>query len=492
MSIVKLKLLNHAMLQFIECEPGIAQELSDRLTFEVPGAKYMPAVRKKGGWDGHIRLFNRKNGQINAGLYDNIRSYIESSGHTIELEETEFGVPGSKNGVQRKEVVDWINTLTLPWEPYYYQIDAVTHALRHKRAVFVCPTGSGKSYIAYLASRAYLARHQSHILIIVPTTSLVEQLSSDFIEYNASMSDYVQKIYQGHEIEIKKPIVISTWQSIYKLPKEWFAKFGMIIGDECHGFKSKSLTSIMNKSVNAEYRIGLTGTLDDSEVHALVLEGLFGPILQVTTTAKLQAEKVLAPLKIQMLALQYTNEERKSVHKVAYHDEVDFLVAHERRNKLITNLALDLDGNTLILFNYVEKHGKVLHDILDQKIEKGRKLYFVAGETDVKIREAIRGIVEKQSNAIIVASFGTFSTGINIRNIHNIIFASPSKSVIRVLQSIGRGLRISDNGYTTNLYDIMDELKWSGRENFSMKHGNARITIYEREDFVFKIIGMKI
>ena len=221
------------MLQFIECEPGIAQELSDRLTFEVPGAKYMPAVRKKGGWDGHIRLFNRKNGQINAGLYDNIRSYIESSGHTIELEETEFGVPGSKNGVQRKEVVDWINTLTLPWEPYYYQIDAVTHALRHKRAVFVCPTGSGKSYIAYLASRAYLARHQSHILIIVPTTSLVEQLSSDFIEYNASMSDYVQKIYQGHEIEIKKPIVISTWQSIYKLPKKYFES-----GDpyfcECH------------------------------------------------------------------------------------------------------------------------------------------------------------------------------------------------------------------------------------------------------------------
>tara|TARA_B100000035_G_C20678852_1_gene413028 strand:- start:114 stop:548 length:435 start_codon:yes stop_codon:yes gene_type:complete len=138
-----------------------------------------------------------------------------------------------------------------------------------------------------------------------------------------------------------------------------------------------------------------------------------------------------------------------------------------------------------VLFNYVDKHGKPLHNLIRDKA-KDQKVYFVSGETATSDREAIRGIVEKSDGAIVVASLGTFSTGINIRNLHNIIFASPSKSQIRVLQSIGRGLRKSDDGRETMLYDISDDLTWKKRKNYSLLHSEERERIYQKEQFNYK------
>ena len=173
-------------------------------------------------------------------------------------------------------------------------------------------------------------------------------------------------------------------------------------------------------------------------------------------------------------------------------DEIDYIVTNVKRNNFIRNLAVDQKGNTLVLYNYVEKHGKPLFDMIDNKVKDDRKVFFVSGQTDTSDREAIRGIVEKQKNAIIVASLGTFSTGINIRNLHNIIFASPSKSQIRVLQSIGRGLRKSDNGKPTNLYDITDDLSWKSRKNFALIHSEERLKIYEKEKFNHKTYKVDI
>ena len=149
-------------------------------------------------------------------------------------------------------------------------------------------------------------------------------------------------------------------------------------------------------------------------------------------------------------------------------------------------MALDQKGNTLVLYNYVEKHGKPLYDLIKGKADEDRKVFFVSGGTDTTDREAIRNIMERMQNAIIVASLGTFSTGINIRNLHNIIFASPSKSQIRVLQSIGRGLRKSDDGKDTNLYDITDDLSWKSRKNFALLHSEERLKIYDKEKFNYK------
>jgi superfamily II DNA or RNA helicase len=203
-------------------------------------------------------------------------------------------------------------------------------------------------------------------------------------------------------------------------------------------------------------------------------------------------DKKLSQLEIDIILLKYKEEFRRQVSQGKYQDEIDFIVRYPARNNFIANLALDQNGNTLILFNFVEKHGKPLHDLLTEKINNNRKLFYVSGETDVDTRERVREITEKEKNAIVVASLGTFSTGINIRNLHNIIFASPSKSQIRVLQSIGRGLRKSDDGRNTKVFDIADDLQYKSKKNYTLNHAAERIKIYSKEKFSYKLHDINI
>ena len=382
--------------------------------------------------------------------------------------------------------------------PRSYQKTALKHALDARKTLLLSPTASGKSLIIYMLLRYYLEKDSSKkILIIVPTTSLVEQMYTDFDDYSSkddsfNVDEWCHRVYAGKSKTTHDRCVISTWQSLHKLPAASFKHFGMVIGDEAHQFKAKSLTSIMEKCVNAEYRIGTTGTLDGTQTHQLVLEGLFGPVYKVTTTKELMDRKNLAQMDITVLLLKYEDEYCKVVSKNTYQEELDFIVKYHPRNNFISNLALDQKGNTLILFQYVDKHGKPLHDLLTKKIAKGRKLFYVSGETKVDAREKIRSITEKENDAIIVASIGTFSTGINIKRLHNLIFASPSKSQIRVLQSIGRGLRVSGDGINTKVYDISDDLHWKNKKNYTLNHAAERIKIYAKERFKYKLYEVKI
>ena len=292
---------------------------------------------------------------------------------------------------------------------------------------------------------------------------------------------------KGHET---KKIYVSTWQSIYKMQKGYFQQFGMVIGDEAHGFKAKSLTSILTKCTEAGYRYGLTGTLDGTQTHKLVLEGLFGPHKNITTSKELIDRGDLANIKIDILLLKHKEEHCKEVSKMKYQDEVDWIVTSSKRNNFIKNLAIDLKGNTLVLFQYVEKHGEPLFRLINSETDKDRKVFYVSGKTPADTREEIRSITEQESNAILVCSYGTFSTGINIVNLHNIIFASPSKSQIRVLQSIGRGLRKST--LDTTVYDIADDLHWKANKNYTLNHSGERVKIYSKERFKFKIHEVKL
>jgi len=482
---------NYAMLQMVECAPHIVSEISEHFCFEVPGAKFMPAVKKR-IWDGKIRLFNRTNGELNVGLYDSLRKFAGERGYGIKVEEGKYGYPYDKNKVPHMAFQEFIDSLNLPFKPRDYQYDAIVHGIENKRAIILSPTGSGKSFIIYILARWYLAQHNKKLLLIVPTTSLVEQMYKDFYEYGYDVEKNVHRIYSGKDKQTDCPIIISTWQSIYKLGSPWFQQFGCIVGDEVHGFKSKSLSSIMNKSIEAEYRFGTTGTLDGTTVHKLVLEGLFGPTYTSVTTVKLQEDKHLAKLDIDIILLKYKRELCQLTDGRSYQDEIDFIVRYEKRNNFIANLAASLEGNTLVLFNLVDKHGKVLRPLIEDKLKDGQRFFFVSGETKTADREQIRNIVDKQKNSIVLASLGTFSTGINIKNIHNIVFASPSKSQIRVLQSIGRGLRLSDDGSTTRLYDIADDLHIKSKKNFTLLHSAERVKIYSRERFPFKITQVPI
>ena len=229
------------------------------------------------------------------------------------------------------------------------------------------------------------------------------------------------------------------------------------------------------------------GTLDGTKVNKLVLEGIFGPTYKVTKTKDLMDKGQLAELKVIALVLNHPEESKKIVSKYSYQEEIEYLVLNEKRNKLISQLALAQTGNTLVLFQFVEKHGKVLYNQIKQLSKENRKIFFVSGDTKTEDREAIRRITEKEQDAIIVASYGTFSTGINIRNLHNIVFSSPSKSRIRTLQSIGRGLRKGDAKVSCNLFDIGDDLSWKSKKNYTLLHMIERIKIYNEEEFKYKL-----
>jgi superfamily II DNA or RNA helicase len=273
---------------------------------------------------------------------------------------------------------------------------------------------------------------------------------------------------------------------------KFFKQFSFIIGDEAHQFKAKSLIGIMTNLTNAGYRIGTTGTLDGMKTNKLVLEGLFGPVKQVITTKELMDRKDVANFTIKCLILKYDDEICKKAKDFTYQDEIQFLVLNERRNKFISNLAQSLKGNTLVLYQYVDKHGKILYDMINRDVGSSRTTYFIHGDIDADLREQIRKEVENETDSIIIASYGTFSTGINIRNLHNIIFASPSKSRIRNLQSIGRGLRKSDTKSDAVLFDIADNLTYKKHENYTINHFMERLKIYNEEKFRYKIYKIEL
>ena len=471
----------------VDCNDGISYELRDAFTFMVPGAQFSPKFRAK-LWDGKIRLWDVRTKQIYRGLTKHIESFCESREYSCSYEDEEYD-----NEFSLKEAIDFAKSIGCKHEPRDYQIDAFVHAIRNKRCLLLSPTASGKSLIIYLILR-YL-HDQKHIgksLIIVPTVSLVSQLASDFSDYGFDSDSFVHRIYSGQDKETDKPIVISTWQSLHTLPKKFFEQFETVIGDEAHLFKAQSLTTIMTNLINAKYRIGTTGTLDGTKTNKLVLEGLFGPVEKVITTKELMDQKHVADFTIECLILKHPEIICKAAKDFTYQQEIEYLVLNEARNKFIANLGLSQENNTLILYQYVDKHGKILYDMISKKITDDRKVFFIYGKTDVEIREETRRIVENEKRSLIIASYGVFSTGVNIRNLHSIIFASPSKSRIRNLQSIGRGLRKSETKDSAVLFDISDDLSYKKHNNYTFKHFGERIKIYSEEKFKFKIYKISL
>jgi len=484
MTHLTVKKKNEVYITIHSDEEYVHRELADYFTFEVPEAKFLKRNPRYKYWDGTIRLYSPATGDLYHGLMKHVQTWADEKQYIVEYEKNDwYGDIEDDNkfvspaGV--KHFMDKISNI----KPRDYQYKAVYEAIKYNRKLLLSPTGSGKSLMIYAIVRYYAATAKK-ILIVVPTTSLVEQMVNDFVSYGWNADDFIHKIYGGKDKVTDKDIIISTWQSIYKFPKRYFDDIDCVIGDEAHLFKSKSLTGIMTKLHNAKYRFGFTGTLDGSKTHKWVLEGLFGSCDQVTKTDDLIKSGYLSKFRIKILLCKHSSQ-----HFETYHDEIDYLVEHRGRNNLIKNLVKDLEGNTLVLFNYVEKHGEPLYDLINSNVKEDRKVFFVHGGTEVVDREEVRLITEEEDNAVIVASYGTFSTGINIKRLHNIIFASPSKSRIRNLQSIGRVLRKGEGKSIATLYDIADDI---GGQNYTIKHLNERVTIYNEENFKYEVIKINL
>ena len=468
----------------LECEPHILYELQEAFSFDVEGASFSPAYRKK-FWDGKIRLLSTATKTLPAGLTYQLCKWLDRHGYSWDFKDNDFyGTPYEMDERVFEEGVELFMTKISSVAPRPYQVETVFHALKEHRKTILSPTGSGKSLMIYSIAR-YLKSIDKRVIIVVPSKGLVEQMYKDFVDYGWE-EENMHKIYQGHSIDSDAPVTISTWQSIYDLDKKWFRQFDGIIGDECHNFKAKCLGNIMKKLPDAKWRYGFTGTLDGKNVHKLILEGHFGPVYKTTSSSDLMEKGFLAKLNVEIIQLKHHPRSFSN-----YNEEIEYLGEMYERNRFVCNLAKSLSGNVLILFTRVEGHGIPLYNMMSNLTNKPVEL--IHGGTEVLVREKIRSTAESNNDMVLIGSYGTMSTGVNIKNLHHVIFASPSKSRIRVLQSIGRGLRKAKGKDSAMLYDIADDFRAAhGKNNFTLNHLAERIKFYVDENFKYRITEVPI
>lgn len=474
-------------------EQSVLQEIQDCFTFFAEGYKFHPKVRAK-LWDGKLRLakFITKNkAEIYYGLLFEILKFCKNRNYTVKVSEEikNFEAPSTE------ELSNYINSLDIGYKgekltPRDYQTKGFIDAISNKRNLLLSVTSSGKSLIIYGIIR-YLTDKGLKGLVVVPNVSLIHQLHNDFIEYscfnNWDHQNNIHKIFSGQEKHSEKLCHISTWQSLMNVKQNsFFEEYDFLIVDEAHGIKATELTKILERCTNASYRLGLTGTVDNIKANINTLIGLTGPISKLNTTAELMSRKEIADFMIRCLILKYDKDTAKAIRKFKYQEEIKFIVSNAKRNNFIKNLALSLNKNSIILCNFVETHGKVIYELLQNSNKlNGRSVYFIHGGVAGEERERIRQIIETETNAIIVASSSIMSTGVSIKNLHNIIFAISGKSRIRTLQSIGRVLRLHQSKEKAVLYDIVDDLSVGKHKNFTLNHFLERVKMYNQEQFEY-------
>lgn len=491
----------------------VYDKIAKEFTFEVPNSRFHPKV-KAGLWDGKKSLFNKRDRTIYVGLLKHLVDFLDGCGYKTEID----GTVDLPEETTREDADTFTRSLDImaggvAIPPHEHQVDAIHHALDNARCILRSPTASGKSYIIYALTRRYLARG-SRVLVVVPRTSLVEQFYSDFIDYSSangfSVEDHCQRLYSGFEKKFTKDVLFTTWQSIVDNPPEWFTQFDVIFGDEAHEFKADSLIKIMEGTTKIPVKIGTTGSLDGKKINELTLIGLFGPVFSVATTKELQDKGIIVQSQITQVSFCYPEAECKHIatcntklvwddkkHKFAekkvpatYAEELEFLLNHPVRNRLLTEMAVNTKGNSLVMFNHIE-HGRLLESLIREKAPN-RPLFFIDGSVPVSTRESVRMALKTLSGGIVVASYGTTSTGINIPSIEDIIFAHPTKSTIRVLQTLGRGLRLSQGKSVCRLWDVVDDMHWKKRDNFTLTHGRERYAIYASEDLPVRVVELRV
>lgn len=476
-------------------------KIYEHYSFRVPNFRFIPSY-KKGLWDGYIRLFNKGRRVLYKGLLISLLKFLENKNEEIEIDDQLI-----KDFKQKDPdtVFDYLKSIKneLTRTPRDYQIKSILHCCTNLRKIILSPTSSGKSLAIYCTARYYYEKvlnKEDKILVLVPTVGLVNQMEGDFISYEKDnkLKDNIHLIYSGQDKGSDKQIYISTWQSIYKLPKSYFSQFKTVLVDEIHMAEAKSIQSIMEKCINAKYRYGFTGTLKKTVTSKLALQAHFGDVFEATDYKELMEKNFISNMKIYNVIFNYKNipEIYEPAYKETkdYFEEKKYTLKSQIRNKNIIKIVEKLKGNSLVLFQYTD-HGKLLKNIAENS-GKFKEVLYIDGSVKAERRNEIREIMEKNNNVILIASFGTTSTGVNITNIHNLFLASPYKSQIKILQSIGRGLRKHKDKDVLKVFDIVDDLRprkrKRERKNYLLKHWLKRMEIYYAHNFETKIIKITL
>ncbi|EDT7800742.1 DEAD/DEAH box helicase [Salmonella enterica subsp. enterica serovar Berkeley] len=476
----------------VECSDSIHYELRDYFSFEAEGAKFDKRV-KYGSWDGRIRLYQF--GRLPLGLLKTLGLFAKQMSYSIHVDPRLL----EKEDVTKEAINEWIDKLEVysgsdRINPYWYQREAVFQGIHNQRRMLVLPTSAGKSLIATLLSRWYLEHYTGKVLVIVPTTSLVLQMRDDAVDYRLLPYEAIETIMSGSKSKQwgNTLMTVSTWQSACKKPVEWFQQFGMVIVDECHKATAKNITKIVEGMNHCRFKIGMTGSPRESKAHLMSYVGMFGDISKIVSIDQLMEEGQVTKLKINCLFLRYTDEECAAVKGRDYAEEIKYITANPRRNKFVCNLALKLaqKGENVFLMFRSKKHGKMLCEAL-QKVHD--KVYYIDGDVKTDDRDTFKKLAEGETGLICVASYGVFSTGVSIKNLHHVIFGHPVKESTLVRQSIGRTLRKHGSKDIATVWDVVDHLavktksknakKQFSHLNYALKHALERIKIYVSDKF---------
>lgn len=471
----------------IECDSGIAMEINDHFTFYCPGYKFMPKY-KSGLWDGKIRMFDVRNRLFPVGLLFDLIRFLRRM-------EYEISVDRSAMPVNHDQLIEDFQDSVVPSltkVPRDFQESSFERCIKNNRALVLSATASGKSLIIYLLVRFFLDNFDRKILISVPSLGLVRQMKEDFCSYETSprVCEETYQIYSGQKKETEKRVIIATLAMLRTQPASFYSDFSTYICDESHQADTQSVAYIMGKIPHVKYRFGFTGTLDGTKIHELQCKAWFGKVIEASKTIDLIEKGILSNMNISAISLQYPHHEKKIVRGLDYQNEIKYIVSHPKRNQFIVDTALNQKNNTLVLFNYVEGHGEVLLKMAREQCEKenlDKEVFFIAGsgkeKAGVEVREEIRQKMETQNNVVLFASFGTFSVGVNVKNLHCLILAHPFKARIRILQSIGRVLRKCAGKNESLIVDIIDDFSTKAHHNTVFNHGKCRLGMYDSERF---------
>lgn len=510
------------------------------LTRHVKGYRYMPAF-KMGVWNGQQTYF--KNGRINLGLWKEAMKgckEIEASfilenkdefplNREVTLEKVEqFCQEFFKFHKVKTKTGEWIQFM-----PYDHQIESAYKILKNRYCMAEVATSGGKSLIISIVM-FYTLKHldpKAKFLIIVPSITLVTQFYDNIIEYNWGINNLlemrekkVDKIdnpeskytpcdVRVEEVMSERPrkfsgaedpnVYIGTYQSLEKWPKQFFQQFHTVVTDEAHGAKAKTITTILHKTFGHAYsRFGVSGTFpDDDTCEILTIQSVLGPKITEVSANELKEKGIITPMDIRAVIMNHNDKEfddriqiikKGGNGKDAFELEKAYIHVSDKRLDFIKKIVEKCDSNTLLLFHTIE-YGQKIFNKLQKEIED-KDFFYIDGEVSGKKREEIKKQMENTEGnvKVLIASYGTLSTGVSINAIFNVIFADSFKSEQIIIQSIGRALRLHSDKKKANIFDLVDVFDINNMSNILFRHFKEREKFYIKRQYPYKVIKINL
>lgn len=502
-------------------DKSIELDIQEHFSFK-SNNEYDPRIAK-GQWDGVIRLYNRQTKKLYFGLLLELLQYLTTMNFSYDIDSALLPSNDQLDDEDIDELINFIDPHCNGSKivPYDYQRDAFKYMMNMSRTVCLAATSAGKSLIIYLALRAYLLMPEfkgKHIFISVPSIALVEQLFSDFDDYSNKPNrdwnpvHYIQKVSGKYTKEITKPVVITTWQSMQNLPLWIYEDIGGIFVDEAHSASASVLGNIIKNCTKSIFRHGLTGSLNNFEADVLVIQGLLGPKKKFVTAKELIDQNRASKLLIHASIIEYPEEKCQELHTIkhdikekyknnpykkkqigmmSWNAELDFLNEMEERRKLICDFVHTVKGNSIILFDRVENFGIPLYGMY-KAIYPDETCFLIVGDVSGDAREKIRNCLEQYDNAKIFASFGTMKQGVSIKKLHNAFLLTSGKAKIKIIQTLGRLMRLHKTKQHALVFDMIDDLTYQKSPNISLNHAKDRIKLYHTEQHSIEFTNYKI